>query len=412
MSQGWTGGQYSLYRMLFGAYLFVHYAGLIPWGGELFSDLGALPEASASPLFGLFPNVLAISDSPAAVVMLLTIAAASSALLAAGRYDRSAAIGLWYVGACLVGRNPLIANPGLPYVGWLLLAHAFLRPAPYGAWSARGRVDPGGGWRMADGIYGSAWVVMALGYTYSGYTKLVSPSWLDGSALAHVLDNPLARPGPIRELLLTLPDVVLRLATWGSLTAELVFAPLALSRRLRPLLWSALLAMHLSLMLVIDFVDLSLGMVMLHLFTFDPRWVRPLHAGAGDTLLYDGSCGLCHRAVRFVLAEDRAAVFRFAPLGGETFRNNVSASFRRDMPDSLVIVTASGRLLTRTSGVRYILQRLGGAWRCLALASRLVPTALLDRAYDVVAATRHRLFRRPGQACPILPPDLRDRFGN
>ena len=412
MSHGWTGGQYSLYRVLFGTYLFVHFSRLIPWGAELFSDRGALPDASASPLFALFPNVLAITDSPAAVITLLTIAAASSVLFAAGWFDRTAALVLWYIGACLVGRNPFITNPGLPYVGWLLLAHAFIRPAPYGAWSARGRVDPRGAWRLADGIYGTAWVLMALGYTYSGFTKLVSPSWLDGSAVARVLENPLARPGPIRELLLALPDVLLRLATWGSLAVELLFAPLALSRRMRPFLWAALLSMHLSLMLVIDFVDLSLGMVMLHLFTFDPRWVRPLKAAAGDTLLYDGSCGLCHRAVRFVLAEDRAAAFRFAPLGGEAFRNAVPASSRPELPDSLVIATADGRLITRASGVRYIMQRLGGAWRCLALASRLVPTALLDRGYDLVAAIRYRLFRRPQEACPILPGELRERFGS
>lgn len=412
MSHGWTGGQYSLYRVVFGSYLFVHFAWLIPWGAELFSDRGALPDASDSPLFALFPNVLAIIDSPAAVVTLLTIAAASSVLFAAGWFDRTMALGLWYIGACLVGRNPFIANPGLPYVGWLLLAHVFIRPAPYGAASARGRVDPRGSWRLDDGIYGAAWVVMALGYTYSGITKLVSPSWLDGSAMVRILDNPLARPGPIRELLLDLPDGLLRLATWGSLAVELVFAPLALSRRLRPFLWVALLSMHLSLMLVIDFVDLSLGMVMLHLFTFDPRWVRPLRAAAGDTLLYDGSCGLCHRAVRFVLAEDRAAAFRFAPLGGETFRNAVPASSRTELPDSLVIATADGLLITRTSGVRYIMQRLGGVWRCLALASRLVPTAFLDRAYDLVAAIRHRLFRRPQEACPILSRELRDRFGS
>ena len=410
MTHGWTGGQYSLYRGAFGAYLFVHFAWLIPWAGELFSNRGALPDASASPLFGLFPNVLQISDSPAAAVGLVSVAAGLSVLFAVGWLDRTAAVGLWYVGACLVGRNPLISNPGLPFLGWLLLAHAFVRPAPYLSLSARGRVDPRGGWSLDGRIYGAGWIVMALGYTYSGYTKLISPSWLDGSAIARILDNPLARPGPIRELMLALPDLVLRFATWGSLAAELLFAPLALFRRLRPALWFALLAMHLSLMLVIDFADLSLGMVVLHLFTFDPRWVRPLQAGSKDTVFYDGSCGLCHRAVRFVLAEDREDSFRFAPLGGETFEQAVPQSARSGLPDSLLIATADGRLLTRARGVRHLLERLGGYWRCLAWVSRVVPAALLDFAYDRVATIRHRLFRRPPEACPILPPELRERF--
>src|SRR5438067_1150934 len=262
---------------------------------------------------------------------------------------------------------PFISSPGLPYAGWLLLAHAFLPPAPYGSWAARGRADPGNGWRMPEGIFLVAWILMALGYTYSGVMKLVSPSWVDGTALARVLDNPLARPGPVRDLLLSLPDWLLHLATWGALLAELSFAPLALTRRLRPWLWGMLLLMHLGLIVVIDFADLSLGMVMLHLFTFDPAWVRPRPATGTDTLFYDGHCGLCHRAVRFVLAEDRTGTaFRFAPLDGDAFRAALPAADRAQLPDSIVVRTAEGAVLTRSAAVRHILQRLGGLWRLFA----------------------------------------------
>jgi len=66
----WTGGQYSLYRVLFGTYLLIHFAQLLPWGAELFSNQGVLPDASASPILYLFPNVLALSDSPATVLRL------------------------------------------------------------------------------------------------------------------------------------------------------------------------------------------------------------------------------------------------------------------------------------------------------------------------------------------------------
>src|SRR5262249_21391567 len=138
---------------------------------------------------------------------------------------------------------------------------------------------------------------------------------------ARVLENPLARPSFVRDAVLTLPEGLLRLATWGALLAELGFAPLALVPRLRPWLWGLLLLMHLSLIVLIDFADLSLGMVMLHLFTFDPAWIRPRPAPAADTIFFDGRCGFCARAVRFVLAEDRAGTaFRFAPLDGEAFR--------------------------------------------------------------------------------------------
>jgi predicted DCC family thiol-disulfide oxidoreductase YuxK len=411
MKNGWTGGQYSLVRAVFGTYLFVHFIQLAPWAAELFSNQGILADSRKSPLLHLFPNILALWDTPAFVTSLVTLAAILSIPFAIGWHDRIAAVALWYIWACLHGRMPLISNPGLPYVGWLLLAHACLPPAPYGSVAARGRVDPGGGWRMPPCIFLVAWIVMALGYTYSGLLKLNSPSWLDGSAVARVLENPLARAGLARESLLSLPEWALRVASWAALAAELAFAPLALISRFRPWLWAVLLALHLGLIVLINFADLSLGMVMLHLFTFDPAWVRRQPLAGMDTLFYDGTCGLCHRAVRFILAEDQTGTaFHFAPLGGETFQRVIPVPQQATLPDSLVVRTFDGVLLTRTIAVRRICQRLGGLWRVAAIVSRVVPTFVWDVLYDFIARTRHRMFARPKESCPILPQTLRARF--
>ena len=261
-SNAWTGGQYSVFRCVLGGNLLIHFLHLTPWGAEVFSNAGMLADASASPLYPLFPNVLFLWDSPAVVITLLVAGAGLAAAFALGVRDRIATLVLWYLWACLFTRNPLISNPGLPFIGWLLIAHALI-PS---------RKD--GDWRMPEAIYAAAWIIMALGYTYSGVTKLVSPSWVDGTAMLHVLSNPLARPTLLRETLVAMPAPLIAAGTWGALAAELSFAPLALAARLRPLLWTALLLMHFSLMILIDFVDLSAGMVMLHLFTFDPDWVR------------------------------------------------------------------------------------------------------------------------------------------
>jgi predicted DCC family thiol-disulfide oxidoreductase YuxK len=411
LTNGWTGGQYSLFRAALGVYLAAHFGNLVPWGAELFSNRGMLADARDSPLAILFPNVLALFDPPWFVTVLLLAAAAASLLLAVGVRDRWAAVGVWYVWACLLGRNPLILNPGIPYIGWILLAHALLPRAPYGSWDARGRQDPGGGWRFAPSLFAAAWIVMAIGYSFSGVTKLPSPSWRDGTALARILDNPLARPGPMRDLFLDLPAGLLAASTWGVLALEILFAPLALVGRLRPWLWSAMLALHLSLIALIDFADLSLGMVMLHLFTFDPAWIPRRAPGVTETLFYDGACGLCHRAVRFVLAEDTdGAAFRFAPLRSDTFVAHVPEGERARLPDSLVLLAADGRVLTRSAAVRHLMERLGGVWRALAVAARVFPARLQDAAYDTIARIRHRLFARPQEACPLLPPHLRRRF--
>ncbi len=402
--------RYSLCRVLLGVYLFVHFAALLPWAGEIFSNRGVLP-AAATPFLHLFPNVLALSDSPVVVVSLIIVAATASVCFSAGLYDRTAALVVWYTLACLFGRNPLIANPALPFVGWLLLWHVCLPPSPYGAWSARTRIDPRGGWSVPPWLFAAAWVVMSVGYSYSGYTKLVSPSWVDGTALARVLNNPLARPTIVRDLAAAVPAVVLRFATWGALVLELGYAPLALIRRARPWIWVAMVGLHVGLMVLIDFAELSLGMVLLHLFTFDPQWVPARWSERRDVVFYDGTCGLCHGATRFVLSEDRSGTaFTFAPLQGDTFAGMIANRDRSALPDSVIVRTEAGELMARSDAVIYTLQRLGGLWRVIGIVIQVIPQGVRNRVYDFVARVRYRLVARAQSVCPILPPDLRSRF--
>jgi predicted DCC family thiol-disulfide oxidoreductase YuxK len=128
-------------------------------------------------------------------------------------------------------------------------------------------------------------------------------------------------------------------------------------------------------------------------------------------VFYDGGCGLCHRAVRLLLrADETGQAFRFAPLGGATFESLVAPEQRQRLPDSLVVRTHDGRLLVRSTGVVCALGRLGVGWRAAAVVMGWVPRPVRDAAYDVIARIRFRLFARPAEACPIIPPVLRDRF--
>ncbi len=406
----WTGGQYSLYRSIFGLYLLQHFALLLPWGSELFSHQGVLPDKAVSPFLKLFPNVFLLSDAPWFVSLCIGSGVLASIFFAIGKFDRIAALLLWYLLAILFGRNPLISNPSLPFVGWLLLAHLCLPTAPYGSWTARDRVDPGNNWTFPRELFLAAWILMSLGYSYSGYTKLISPSWVDGTALGMVIANPLARSGFLQDLFLSLPPILLALATWAGLGLELLFAPLALFRRIRPFIWLAMVLMHLTLIALIDFADLSFGMVMLHFFTFDPKWVPRRFGERSDLLYYDGACGLCHRAIRFLMAEDTQAGFQFAPLGGAEFKARTSEAQRLALPDSLVVQTETGELLVESDAVLYILQRLGGAWGVLGAVGRYIPKAVRDLCYRSVAKIRHMLFAKPSDVCPLMPGHLQDRF--
>lgn len=127
-------------------------------------------------------------------------------------------------------------------------------------------------------------------------------------------------------------------------------------------------------------------------------------------LFYDGGCGLCHGVVLWLLPRDRAAVFLFAPLGGESFQSRIPNDRQQDLPDSIVLLTPSGDLLLKSTAVRAMLHQLGNPWRILGAVMSVIPRPLADWGYDFIAKIRHRLFKKPTDVCPVVPPELRSRF--
>jgi predicted DCC family thiol-disulfide oxidoreductase YuxK len=126
-------------------------------------------------------------------------------------------------------------------------------------------------------------------------------------------------------------------------------------------------------------------------------------------LFFDGVCGLCSRLVQFVLSRDRAASFRFAPLQGDFAARELEPRGARpgDL-DTLLVLTADGRLLRRSRAVLFVLRELGGVWAAVAWL-RVLPAPLLDRAYDLIARVRYRLFGRL-EACRVPAASERTRF--
>jgi predicted DCC family thiol-disulfide oxidoreductase YuxK len=134
-------------------------------------------------------------------------------------------------------------------------------------------------------------------------------------------------------------------------------------------------------------------------------------APAGEYLFYDGHCGLCHGAVKFVLKHDRSGeAFRFAPLQGPTFEARVPLERRAGLPDSIVVLTCDRALLVRSSAFLHILRRLGGGWAVLASVLGVIPRGLLDLAYNFIARIRYGVFGRSDEVCPLVPAELRARF--
>jgi len=408
---GWTGGQYSVFRMLLGGYLLAWFVGVLGGLGDVVSVPGlAFETAAAVALTDLFPNILHVIDKPVMAAVLGWFAVAASVAFMLGWRDRMAALVMCYVIACLVGGGLVEVKPSLPYVWWMLLATAWFGPGAFGSLAARGRIDPDGGWAFPPVIYAAAWLALAVGYGVGGYLKFVDPAWIDGLAVRRMLEGSAARPTPIREWLLAMP-VALKGIAWGGIALELLFLPLALVRRIRPYLWLGMAAVHVGVLVVLDAAEVSLGVLLVHAMTFDPAWIRPAMRDARDLVFYDGHCGLCQGGVRFVLAESRLNdAFTFSPLQGERIRLEVSEAVRASLPDSMIVKTEDGRLLAQSDVVIRLASRLGGLWRLVAIGGRFIPRPIRDAIYSVIAKSRRHLFAKPTDVCPMMPPALRERF--
>jgi len=125
-------------------------------------------------------------------------------------------------------------------------------------------------------------------------------------------------------------------------------------------------------------------------------------------VLYDGTCGLCHRSVQWIVRHERDHELRFAPLQGPTAAE-LRARFP-EMPDTLesVVLVAGGRTRMRSKAFLYISRHLRAPWRW-AYAVRWLPGFLLDLGYRVIARIRYRVWGR-ADVCDVPAPDHRARF--
>ena len=126
------------------------------------------------------------------------------------------------------------------------------------------------------------------------------------------------------------------------------------------------------------------------------------------TILFDGVCNLCNGFVRFVVARDPEARFRFAALTSPAAAENLrQAGVTAPIPDSMVLVE-DGRVYFRSDAPLRISRRLRFPWPLL-YGFIVVPRFIRDRVYDIIAARRYRWFGRR-DVCMVPTPELRARF--
>ena len=139
----------------------------------------------------------------------------------------------------------------------------------------------------------------------------------------------------------------------------------------------------------------------------------PPHAEAVHLVLYDGVCGLCSSLLQFLLTHDRRGVFAFASLQSRAGRTVVEhlGGDPTDLTSFYVLAnyrTDQSRTLARSKAALVVAGQLGWPWKA-AVGARVLPGAVLDRAYDVIARNRYRVFGCFEQ-CLAPRPEFRGRF--
>lgn len=129
-------------------------------------------------------------------------------------------------------------------------------------------------------------------------------------------------------------------------------------------------------------------------------------------LLYDGVCGVCNSAVRTILRFDRHGTLRFAALDSDFARDIIARHPHLADLDTVVFVRDPGTereaVSTQSAALLQVADYLGGYWK-LALAGRVIPSAVRDRLYAAFAKARYHVGGRY-DTCPIPSPEVRGRF--
>jgi predicted DCC family thiol-disulfide oxidoreductase YuxK len=125
-------------------------------------------------------------------------------------------------------------------------------------------------------------------------------------------------------------------------------------------------------------------------------------------ILFDGHCVLCSAWARFVLGQDTAARYRLLPaqtrLGEALYRH-----YGLNSPDyETNVLIEEGLAWFKSEGTIRMFEGLGFPWSLLRIL-RVVPEAVRDRLYDLIARNRLKLFGRR-EACFLAEPGQEERF--
>lgn len=358
-----------------------------------YTDDGILPRGDVVAAQGAFDYSFHLLSGEGWVVALLFLINALLALaFIVGFRTRLVTVLLWLFMVSLHSRAPGLLQAGDILLRLYLLWGIFL---PLGV-----------GWSVDRALDSSETPPPRTFYSWATFGVLIQilivyffaavikdhPAWLgDGRAVQYALMvEQLTRP----LVVFLLPfDLLLRLATWGTMILEFCGPVLLLfgvgGTRLRMALVPLFMSLHLSFVVLMDIGQFPFISIV-GWFLFIPRegfdamaGIFPKERGSGIRIWYDGACGFCNKTVhllRTFLVLDQA-VIRPAQ-EDETAREILGTR------NSWAVRTHEGRTLDRFAALAYLLRISPLTGRCIPARAPGWVGALGEAGYRWVA--RHR----------------------
>jgi predicted DCC family thiol-disulfide oxidoreductase YuxK len=139
-----------------------------------------------------------------------------------------------------------------------------------------------------------------------------------------------------------------------------------------------------------------------------------IETGGRLLVVFDGHCGLCTGAVRWLLRRDGEDRLRFAAsespeVAGLLARHGMDGV----RVETILVVRGAGSerecVLLWSDAVTALLGEIASPWPAVGMALNWIPRAIRDLGYRLVARWRYRIWGRL-ESCPVPTAEERKRF--
>jgi predicted DCC family thiol-disulfide oxidoreductase YuxK len=124
-------------------------------------------------------------------------------------------------------------------------------------------------------------------------------------------------------------------------------------------------------------------------------------------VLFDGVCNFCNSSVQFIIKHDSTNSLKFASLQSN-FGQDLISKYNLSKSLDSVIYFEDFNIYIKSKAAFKIASNFSGIWKLL-LIFKILPTALTDFFYDIIANNRYKWFGK-SDSCMLPSKEIRDRF--